>query len=64
MRDPKRIKPPQPTIVRRKTAKSLAYLIERGHTPEFENGFLIPKNLRVRLGDGTFHSPDDPTHGV
>lgn len=63
MRGMKRAKPPSPTIVRRKTRRSLAYLVREGLTPEFKGDYLFPHNLRMSIS-GKLHDLKLATHGV
>lgn len=64
-RRPDRSKPRQPTIVRRRTLRSLRYLVISGLTPEIGSNLAVPHNLREReRHTGRFVCENVPTYGV
>ena len=65
----KREKPPQPTILKRSTARSLNYLTDHRLMKEpilasDKNRFAIPKSSLRRLGDGMLVRDLTASHGV
>jgi hypothetical protein len=60
-----RQKPPQPTILKRSTARNLKYLAKVSPTAEFPpERFFVPISTLRRRGDGTLVRNLAPQHGA
>lgn len=61
----KREKPKQSTILKRKTANNLSYLVDHKLIAPFDHSkFLVALSSRKMLSDGTRVQDHSPTHGV